>query len=195
MMCVTALALHLAAYVYCASQAFGGDPWRPDPALMAISAASGLVPAVLCGYLLFQAVSGAISGSQVKSAPFEHRNKAETYLAKADTDNAVHQYRQQFEVNPASPRPLFAATAAMERDRRYFEAVDILREVVQRFRHDDAVWSDATYRLALLLENHLGDHASARTLYRQIVERSPQSKAGHLAGARLGQYLSPPPEQ
>jgi len=313
-MCCIALALHLTAYGFLASMVFQDRIWRPDPLLMALNGISGLMPAVVYGYLLLQAASGVftraiyggspnpmpetfaearrrflagdVEGSLAEyrrmmetypdsiepalalagvlqavnremeaakvlrealpkfenrsedwvraahrlllilkgpfeqpieaallekqietrlrripaaqtpknAAPSEHRHKAEERLVQADVDGAIEHFRSQFAANPSSPRPLIAAAAALERDGRFFDAADILREIIQRFQRDDVIWSDAAYRLALLHETHLGEQTAAKTLYRQIVERTPRTKAGHLAGARLSRYLTPPPD-
>jgi tetratricopeptide (TPR) repeat protein len=100
----------------------------------------------------------------------------ETRLARLRKDAAE---------KPGSPRPLFAAALLLEREGRHEEAADIYRKTASAFRDDHDVWSDAAYRLALLLDNHLDEAGAARNLLGEIVRRAPLTKAGRLAGQRL----------
>lgn len=100
-------------------------------------------------------------------------------------DVTLEQYRRRYRVDPANPRPLFGAVTVLERTGRTDECADMLRFIMQTFEKDKSVWSDAAYRLGLLLEHQIGADAAAAKVYREIIQKRPDLQRRRLAHERL----------
>lgn len=110
---------------------------------------------------------------------------ARTLRARNQVNAAAQQYRRYYAQDPRNAKPLLEAAAMFESVQRYREAAAYLREAVAAFAHDDAVWMEASLRLANLHEHALADTVTTKSLLREMVRRQPNSDLGRLAGARL----------
>jgi hypothetical protein len=150
----------------------------------------GIGPAVIYGYLVIESVSYRTSdalfgaGRSDRPVPSDH-SKARTLLQHGDIENALRQYHQYFEADPANSRPLWEMAAILMKHQRYPEAADVLREIVQYFREDEAEWARAGFRLADIYENNLSDRQMAEHIMRSIISRTPHSNFGRDAHERI----------
>ncbi|MBI5092712.1 MAG: hypothetical protein HZB26_09765 [Candidatus Hydrogenedentes bacterium] len=128
----------------------------------------------------------------------EHRHSMDYGKARArerggDVEGALREYRKYFQDHPSIPEPLFSAAQLLAHRRRFSEAEAVLREICARFRKDPAVWTEATYRLANLLDADIGDKPAATALFREIIRVAGKSEQARLAAERLLRGFSNPP--
>lgn len=112
---------------------------------------------------------------------------ARTRAGRGDVAGAVSEYRRYYAQVPKDPRPLFAAAALLESRGDFVRARKILREVMEHFQSNDAVWGEAAYRLAGIEQGAMRDRASANALWREICRRTPNSEVGGQASERLAE--------
>lgn len=101
---------------------------------------------------------------------------------RGDIDGAVSMYRSYTD-NQANA--LFEAVRLLKSEDRFVEAAMLLNEIVDRFRHITRVWAEATYQLAKLKELSLNEPQNAARLFKEILDRAPESTICQMAGAEL----------
>ena len=142
----------------------------------------GLLPVIGALWMLCTSwVSGhahSVHGWDVMTTRIDLGNdwsRARSMKRSRDVAGAFRQYRRYFNDNPVCPRPLFEAELMLETERCYNEALDLLREILRRFGHDEVHWVEAVYRLSHVLEVHYHDYETSHYLMRKIIERCPDS--------------------
>ena len=74
--------------------------------------------------------------------------------------------------------------------KRYNYAMELYREALNRFHGNTAVWAEAAWRLSIMLDEQMGMPNEAADLWRQIMRRTPNSKIGRFAGARIQKRIA-----
>ena len=85
----------------------------------------------------------------------------------------------------ARQNALAEAARLLKSEERYEDAVPLYMELIERYREDRLIWSEAVYNLGKLFETHLNAPRQAAILYRQLIDEAPDSRFCHLAGADL----------
>lgn len=119
-------------------------------------------------------------------------SRARSMKRRRDVVGALRQYRRYFNDNPVCPRPLFEAELMLETERCYEDALDLLREILRRFGHNDVHWVEAVYRLSHVLEIHYRDYETSHYLLRKIIERCPDSDYAAFARRLLSERNAMP---
>lgn len=114
-------------------------------------------------------------------------SRARTLAKRNDVAGAVREYQRYYDETPKDPRPLFAAAALLESRGDFVRARNILREIMEHFQLNDAVWGEAAYRLAGIEDGAMRDRPSANALWREICRRTPNSEVGGQASERLAE--------
>lgn len=116
-------------------------------------------------------------------------SRARTKYQHGDLRGATEEYRRYFlGERKSSPHALFEAATLLETEGLYEDAILFYRQILENFPAENHAWTEAAYRLANIFENSRHDKGAAIFLLRGIVQREPDSKLGHLAGARLMEH-------
>ncbi len=170
---------------------FAGSLVNPEDMGMVLTlfVVCGLPPVVayvdmMTSTLIHTSVNNLYGWASESAVPSDF-SRAREMAGREEYDQAVHEYWKYYRQEDGDPRALLAAAALRERACQYNQAVEVLREVMARCENDGAIWEEAAYRLANILEHAYEDDSASRRVLREIVRRNPNSETGHLAGARL----------
>ena len=105
---------------------------------------------------------------------------------RGDIDGAVARYREYGDNHATA---LFEAARLLKSEDRFEDAAKLYQEVAELYCGRRRVWAEATHNLAKLYETALNNRAVATELHRKILDRAPDTRFGHLAGADLGRLL------
>lgn len=101
---------------------------------------------------------------------------------RGDIDGAISMYRN-YPDNQVNA--LFEAARLLKSEDRYLEAALMFEEIAQRFDNQTRVWADAMYQLAKIKESHLDGRQHAIAIFRQIMNRVPESRFSQLSASEL----------
>ena len=121
---------------------------------------------------------GADEATALGSMPPEEFEEARNRAALGDIDGAVEAY---LSYRMHRHRAILAAATLLETHGRYAQAAQHLQDMAAEFAAEIKPWSEATFRLANIHENHLANHDEAVRLYNQIAVRAPNSEYGRTA--------------
>ena len=121
---------------------------------------------------------GADEATALGSMPPEEFEEARNRAALGDIDGAIEAY---LSYRMHRNRAILAAATLLETHGRYAEAAQHLQDMTAEFAAEIKPWSEATFRLANIHENRLGNHDEAVRLYNQIAVRAPNSEYGRTA--------------
>jgi len=187
--CGAAVLVHIIASIPLASSLDLSDPGGRF-LYLSVTALCGLGPAIMFAFMFMQAASTSTAQalySMRTAQPLRSDfSKARALFHQDDIDGAVEEYRRCFQETPDDPEGLFQAAKLLREENRFAEAADTLREILQRFKDQDAVWVRAAFYLAELYEGPLDDNQTTAYLFREIVKRAPESLHGSMAQTRLG---------
>lgn len=144
----------------------------------------------LCVQYAMNIVSSAAWGFAQRATPMSMAmpglpataGDARRHLMQGNVEGGVDLLVQHFN---SRTRALAEAARLLCAEERYHAAVPLYSEIIQNYREDRAVWSEAVYSLGKLFEAHLGDQHQAAVLYRRLVDEAPDSRFHLLAGADL----------
>lgn len=158
-------------------------------AFLRINGYFGFIPAIVFARFFLEAVSSggveAIFGLNTGMVLESDFSRAKAMERGGDIPGAIAQYQRYFKEAPKNPQALFEIARLQAREKQYYEAADTCRQILSKFREDDAVWARASFQLADLLEQYLNDTNAAHHILRQILKRAPRSKHAQFARERL----------
>jgi tetratricopeptide (TPR) repeat protein len=142
--------------------AFGREMWLP-PRRRLVVALAVLVVAALAAWATWR-----------PEASDRASDRALALVEQHDYTGALEEASDAEDLNPLTPRPLFAAASAHTAAGRERSALRVLERAVLRYPGDPATWLQlATFQL-----NHLDRPAQALESLRALLYLDPRSKAG-----------------
>ena len=121
-----------------------------------------------------------------------HLSEARLYAKRGDTDAAVAAYRAVYRTMPEEPKPAFEAASLLERESRFDDAANVLREVLRTGRKGGEAWSMAALRLARLLEGRFDAPESAEIVLRDVMANATRAEHTLFARDRLNDITHRP---
>lgn len=177
--CMIALAVHFAGII--AAGILVGDTIT----IAFASVLTGAAPATAFAVLLIESVStrttSFLTGSSGDAKEVIDLSLAQALVLKGDLDGAMKEYELAASMHPSSPDPLFGIEHLLIQLRRHDQAVDVCRDIINKFGQDTVVWIKASRHLAELLREHLDDPGGADFIERAIDLRAPEHHLGHIA--------------
>jgi hypothetical protein len=144
----------------------------------------------MVGGLTAKTFVDAVFSSGVKAPERSLHGRGRTLALQGHYEGAAQAFLEEFRARPKDPEPLFAGARLMVGEQRHDFAIFLYREALNHFRAETAVWAEAAWLLSILLQERMNMPGEAVDLWRQIVRRTPNSKVGRLAGARLQQKVA-----
>ncbi len=100
---------------------------------------------------------------------------------RGDVDEALRLYRRLTRDNPHNAGPLLEADQMLKTEGRDEDRLEVLRDVLAKFKDDLGAWAEAAFNMAELQEHHLEDQRSADAIRREIIKRVPKSDYANMA--------------
>jgi tetratricopeptide (TPR) repeat protein len=139
----------------------------------------------MVGGLTARSLVDALYASSLKTPARSSHGRGRTLVLQGHYEGAIQAFLDEFHARPTDPEPLMFGARLMADEERHALAVNLYREALSHFHKDTAVWSEAAWLLSVLLEERMNRPDEAAELWRQIARKTPNSKVGRLAGARL----------
>jgi tetratricopeptide (TPR) repeat protein len=156
-------------------------------ARIGVSVAGACVPFLLCAKMVLDLVSTAVTEDtrEPEAITQEALKMARLKLGKGDVEGALQECDMLAADLPDEHVPLVERVRILESAKRYEEAVDEAKAIMQRFRMRDVAWLGAASYLELITRHQLKDIEQADFLQRQITERKKAMEPGQYVGENI----------
>jgi len=145
----------------------------------------GFLPAIIYGRLLTKSLSDS-AVNQLYGMNTARRQETDCTSARAayhrgEVDEALRLYQRLARDNPHNAAPLLEADRMLKTEGRDEDRLEVLRDVLAKFKDDLSAWAEAAFNMAELQELHLEDQRSADAIRREIIKRAPKSDYANMA--------------
>lgn len=153
--------------------------WRRQLTVVVYSLAFWTIPLAFYTRLIMNALAATtvdkLSWLEVHIGDTSEFTMARELAEKGDIDGAVRVYRNYTKNKLAA---LNEAAHLLHMNGRTEDALNVYKDIADRFADNRPAVNDALFRQALILEKELGRFDESQALYRRVYNQSPESELG-----------------